>query len=80
MKLYTLKSCEDLIRDWTSKDGQVTVLEEGILGLGQVVLHGLNGHKIVIITETYLNAWSSGHKVRMYNSMPAKYQKLIDKL
>jgi hypothetical protein len=80
MKYYTLRVCEDVISRYIEKGAECTTIEEGILGLGQVVLHGLDGYKVAVITEVAINSWSSGHKIRFYNSMPAKYQKLIDKL
>lgn len=36
------------------------------------------GCKTTIIKEVYLNCYSSGYSVRKYNTIPAKYQKVID--
>lgn len=34
--------------------------------------------KTAIIKEVYLNEWSSGATIRMYNRMPAKYARIIE--
>ncbi len=78
MQIYTLKAVEKLIDDYINEyGGTATTLEEGVLGLGTVLLHDAMGKKTIVIREVYLNAWSSGHTVRMYNKMPAKYSKLV---
>ncbi len=75
---YTLKSCENLIERYIHEyNGELLEIEEGILGLGKVLLHSAKGKKTVVITEFYISAWSSGHNVRKYNKIPKKYLKLI---
>jgi hypothetical protein len=75
MKNYTLKSVEIYISKYVNEYGGIlTQLEEGVLGIGKIMLHGVEGRKIVIITEFFINSWQSGHKLRMYNKMPKKYQ------
>jgi len=79
MKNYSLKSCEKLIDNYVNVAcGQCTVIEEGVLGLGKVLLHGVDGIKSYVITEYYINAWTSGHKVRKYNTLPKKYEAMIN--
>ena len=75
-KLYSLSECEKLINKYVERGGEVYTIEEGSLGLGVMVLTG-NNLKTTIITEVYLNEWSSAHKVRMYNKCPKKYQEII---
>jgi hypothetical protein len=78
MTNYTLKSCEDLITKYVNEyKGEATVIEEGVLGLGTVLLHSAKGKKSVIIKEFYINAWASGHSIRKYNKLPKKYKKYI---
>ena len=78
MKLYTLKCCEDLIDTYVDTyNGECLIIREGVLGLGTIVLTNAIGKKSVIITEVYLNSWSSGHTVRKYNKLPKNYERLI---
>ncbi len=85
-KNYALSSCEDLIERYVVEyKGDAHIIREGVLGLGTIVLtNGVteSGAKLksIIITEYYINAWQSGHKVRKYNKLPNKYQTEIDKL
>lgn len=76
-KLYTLDACERLMEQYADNGGETYTLEEGTLGLGLVACVG-NGLKTAIITEVYLNEWSSGHKIRFYNETPKKYQMMLD--
>jgi len=76
MKMYTLAAAESLIQKYQKIGAEVTELREGVLGLGTVVCHG-EGLKTAIIQERYINEWSSGHTIRMYNNMPEKYAKAI---
>ena len=80
MKAYTLKAIEELIQRYLNFGGEVDTLEEGILGLGTVLLYGAPGKKVIVIKEVYLNSWSSGHTVRMYNKMPNKYEKELERI
>lgn len=76
MKLYSLESIGKLISRYEERGGQTTTVEEGSLGYGTTLLHG-DGLKTAIIQEKYLNEWSSGHTIRFYNKMPAKYKSLM---
>lgn len=76
MNLYTSKAVDQLINHYIEKGGEVTELEEGVLGHGHLLLHGA-GLKTTVVKEVYINEWSSGHKVRSYNETPKKYEKLI---
>lgn len=76
-KLYTAEPISELINRYLDAGGEMVTLEEGVLGYGLTMLYG-EGLKTIIITEVYLNEWSSGHKVRCYNVMPKKYEKMLD--
>ena len=74
MKNHSLKSCESLIDRYVNEyGGQVTILEEGCLGLGKLILHDAPEMKSYVITEYFINSWASGHKIRGYNKLPKKY-------
>ncbi len=72
MKLYTIDACEKLIAHYTDLGGEVRTIQEGTLGLGTVVCTA-EGKKAAIITERYVNEWSSGHAIRLFNKLPKKY-------
>lgn len=75
---YTLSACEDLMSRYCERGGEAVTLQEGTLGLGLVVCHG-EGLKTAVIREFYINPWSSGHTIRMYNKMPQKYARMLEK-
>lgn len=58
------------------KEPDIITLQEGTLGYGTMVLK-CDGFKTAIIQERYLNCWSSGHTIRLYNKTPKKYLILI---
>ena len=81
MTNYSLEECENLIARYVNEyQGECDIVEEGVLGLGTIVLHGAKGKKSIIIKEFYLNEWSSGHSIRMYNVLPKKYKILVGQL
>lgn len=73
MKVYESSEIDRLIDRYQEKNGEVLQISEGTLGHGELVLSG-QGLKTAIIKEVYLNEWSSGHTVRMYNEVPKKYK------
>lgn len=78
MKNYTLKSCEDLITKYVNElGGECLVINEGVLGLGTILLHGAKGKKSILIKEIYVNAWQSTHTIRKFNKLPKKYSNLL---
>lgn len=78
MRTFSLKYCEDIIDRYVNDyEGEILQVEEGGVGLGTLLLHSGVGAKTIIITEVFLNEWSSTHKVRMYNEIPKKYKNLI---
>ena len=79
--MYTLTACQALIDRYVNQfGGECTELEEGVLGLGTMILHNAEGKKTIVIKEVYLNAWNSGHTIQMYNKMPKKFEKMLDKV
>lgn len=79
MNTYSLSDCQDLINKYINEyNGELQELEEGVLGLGTMLLHSAEGKKTILIKEVYLSAWSSGHTIRMYNKIPKKYERLIN--
>lgn len=63
-----------LIDLYESRGGFYCQIEEGVLGFGKFILFG-KGLKTAVFQETYLNEWSSGHKMRFYKKTPKKYKK-----
>ena len=78
MRTFSLQYCEDIIERYLNNyKGEALQIEEGVLGYGVLLLHSGVGAKTIVITEVYVNPWSSTHKVRMYNKIPKKYENLI---
>ena len=78
MTYYTLEACMNLSRKYYEQGGVIDEIEEGVLGLGLRILHG-DGLKTAVIREVPRNEWTSWHTIRMYNKMPKKYTKMIEK-
>ena len=79
MKNYSLKSCQSLIDKYVNDyKGEATILSEGVLGLGTILLHNAPGMKSYVITEYFITSWTSGHKVRAYNKLPKKYESALE--
>jgi hypothetical protein len=76
-KIYTLKACENLMQKFVDLGGEVLTVKEGCLGLGTTICFA-EGKKTAVIQEVFLNAWSCGHTIRMYNKLPKKYEKMIE--
>lgn len=77
--LYTSTSVDKLIADYMKAGGQMLQMQEGTLGCGDVLLYDEAGKLYTfVIREVYINEWSSGHTVRKYRKIPAKYQALVD--
>ena len=79
MRTFSLKYVQDIIERYVNDyEGEVLQIEEGGVGLGTLLLHGGVNAKTIVITEVYLNCWSSTHTMRMYNKIPKKYKRLTD--
>ena len=76
-KLYSLTACENLINKYNEIGGDIVTIQEGTLGLGTVICLA-DGKKTALIQEVFLNCWSSGHTVTMYNKTPKKYLNIIN--
>ena len=77
MKLYGATAVQQLIDKYLEIGGKAVELIEGSLGYGLTVCMA-SGYKTAVITEVPINSWSSGHKIRMYNQIPKKYQQMLD--
>jgi len=78
MNTFSLKYCQDIIERYVNDyEGEILEIDGGGVGLGVLLLHSGVNAKTILITEVYLNCWSSTHKVRMYNKIPKKYEKII---
>lgn len=79
-KLYTCTAIAQFIEAYKEKSPKAiihTIVEE-TLGYGTVVVHDPeNKLKTAIIQERYINQWSSGHTLRLYNKCPKKYLNLL---
>lgn len=78
-KLYDCNTIENLINNYYSKGGKIFEIYEGCLGYGKIILYGEN-LKTCIVTEKYINEWTSGHTIRFYNVCPKKYQEMLENL
>lgn len=77
--LYTSTSVDELIAKYTEAGGQVLQMREGTLGCGDVLLYDETGKLYTfVIREVYINEWSSGHTIRKYRKIPAKYQAMVE--
>ena len=77
--LYTLGAVEQTINNWVEAGGEISTVEEGVLGYGLTICHG-DGLRTAIIKEVPLNCWSSAHTIRIYSKMPKKYQAMLENM
>lgn len=80
MKFYSNEAVENLIEKYNQKTGgnfELYTIEGSLLDNYIITGEGL---KTAIIKEEYLNCWSSCYTIRIYNEMPAKYEKVIEAL
>lgn len=77
MTVYSYECAREIMQKYLDKGGDFIVFDEGCLAQGLTVCFG-EGLKTTVINEVYLNEWSSGQSIRMYNKMPKKYEKMID--
>ena len=77
MNTYNLEVVEKLISTYLKLGGEMIEIEEGVLGLGKILLHSAPKKCSIIIKEVFLNEWSSTHTIRQYQKTPKKYQKFI---
>ena len=80
MTHYTCTQVDNLISRYIDAGGDAIQTNEGVLGSGDWILFDFpNKLKCFVITEIYLNEWSSTHKIRSYNKIPKKYLAQIEK-
>lgn len=73
-RLYSIKQIERLIQRYGQYPNPETIeIESGVLGFGTTILLA-DGCKSAVIKEVFINEWSSGHSVRLYNELPKKYR------
>lgn len=77
MTTYTQKAVENLINQYFEKGGSVYEIE-GCLQDNYILT--ADGYKTAIIKERYINEWTSGQSITLYNKTPKKYQQVIDLL
>ncbi len=72
MSLYSCTQIRQLMDHYFKVGGAAYQVHEGGLGYGKMIL-AAPGYKYAIITERYINEWSSGHTIRLDNKLPEKY-------
>ena len=78
--LYTLSSIDKLINECMEAGYMMQTCHEGTLGYGKVVLVAPDEHHWnFVITEVYLNEWSSAHSVRKCRTISKTIQMEIDR-
>lgn len=77
MKLYPCSAVEKLFAAYADIGGTCYEIVPGTLGHGLTVCVA-DGYNSAIVTEVYLNEWSSAHKIRFYDVLPKKYAKMIE--
>lgn len=78
MKIYTFQAAEKLIQKYSElENSQVIQTDEGSLGIGDWICTA-PGKKTAIIKEVFLNEWSSGQTIKLYNKTPKKYIEILN--
>ena len=77
--LYALEAVEQTVNNWIEAGGEISTVEEGVLGWGLTICHG-EGLRTAIIKEVPLNEWSSAHTIRVYKKMPKKYLAMLENM
>lgn len=77
MTLYTQQTINNLINKYIEKGGAIYEIA-GCLQDNYILT--ADGYKTAIIKEKYINDWSSGQSITLYNKIPKKYQQVIDLL
>lgn len=77
MRLYDNATVQILLDTYARRNAEIITIREGVLGYGSMIIFG-EGLKTAVVTEVYLNEWSSGHKIILYNKTPKKYLKIIE--
>lgn len=80
MKLYNLETINKFIADLTDLDYQLVEIQEGTLGYGEILMLAPDEETMYhyVITERYLNEWSSAHSVRRVGKLSKRLQAAVD--
>jgi len=73
MKLYTNNAVDKIVQQYIDKGGEIEVKKEGCLASYGLAICSGNGLKFCVIKEKYLNEWSSGNTIQLFNKLPKKY-------
>ena len=76
MQIYSYRDGEKLLNRFLQREGARVCRFDG--GMVDSYLVTAEKCKTAAIKEKYLNEWSSGVTIRMYNKCPAKYAKVFD--
>lgn len=76
--LYTSSAVDKLMNEYIEKGGEIIQMRDPVLGCGDILMYG-DGLKTTVVTEVYLDMYSSAHKIRMYHKIPEKYKRIIEK-
>ena len=77
---YSLGTVEALMQRCADLDYEFVEISEGCLGYGHLILLShRDDYMNVEIMEQYVNEWSSTHRVRKFQNISKRQQKLIDK-
>lgn len=81
--LYSASSCEALMSDAITKNFEVEVLSEGVLGCGTFILHSPDPsvYWSYFVQEIALNCWSSAQHVQRFTreeNLPAADRAIIE--
>lgn len=79
MKMYSLEAVNNFVAKAIDEGMEVTQLNEGSL-LGGDYLIEQEGYKSMLITEKYLNEWSSAYIIRRFSSNNEKSMERLAKL
>jgi hypothetical protein len=74
--IYSLKAVQSLLEKYSAVDGEIIEAIEGTLGHGTTICTA-HGKKSAVIQEVFINSWSSGHTITLYNKLPKKYEAMI---
>lgn len=76
-KLHSTLQISNLIQRYIDLGGECHQIEEGVLGHGTLLLTGAPQRRHIVVREVPVNEWNSLHRIRQYNKLPIKYQKIL---
>ena len=78
MTLYTHTAIQDYLESCYNRGADVWSIAGSLVD--NYIIEPTDTHKGAVIKEIYLNEWSSAQSIRLYNELPAKYNRVIDLL